>query len=200
MSATRRAFLAALVGAVLPVAIPARTPKLNIQTAGGTPIEERKKRQIERLARQYDLEKWTVTRDLVVEQATRPHAFPVLTLNGRFAEDDDVALSVYVHEQGHWLLRERHRPQISDLYDDLTRAVPGLPSAFPEGSGDERGTYLHLAVILLEWQGMEELVGRERARRVMELQMADHYTAIYPAVLGRRRVLEEILRRYSIAW
>jgi hypothetical protein len=36
----------------------ADTPKLHIRLKNGTPIEERKKEQIERLAKQYDLKKW----------------------------------------------------------------------------------------------------------------------------------------------
>ena len=130
----------------------------------------------------------------------RPHASPVLTLNGRFLDNDDRALSMYVHEQGHWLLSERYRAHMGGLYGDLKRAVPGLPTDFPRGSGDERDTYIHLAVILLEWQGMEELLGAARARAVMDLQKTDHYTAIYPAVLEHRAALEEVLRRYSIKW
>ena len=189
---------AGLLAVFVPAA--ADTPKLNISTKNGSPIEEQKKQQIERLAKQYDLKKLTITRDIIIEQGVRPHSSPVLTLNGRFLDNDDLALSVYVHEQGHWLLMERHRTHISDLYNDLKRAVPGLSTDFPQGSGDERGTYIHLAVIMLEWKGMEELVGAERARKVMDFQKTDHYTAIYPAVLEHREVLQKILHRYSIKW
>jgi hypothetical protein len=191
-----------VASALLAVSVPAAadTPKLNIKTKNGIALEEQKKQQIERLAKQYDLKKLTITRDIIIEQGVRPHSSPVLTLNGRFLDNDDLALSVYAHEQGHWLLMERHRAHIRDLYNDLKRAVPGLPTDFPRGSGDERDTYLHLAVILLEWQGMEELVGAERARKVMDFKKTDHYTAIYPAVLQHRQDLERILHRYSIQW
>lgn len=189
---------AVLLAAFVPAA--ADTPRLNISTKNGTPMEVQKKEQIERLAKQYDLKKWTITRDIIVEQGVRPHSSPVLTLNGRFLDNDDLALSVYVHEQGHWLLMERHRAHMNELYGELKRAVPGLPTDFPQGSGDERGTYVHLAVIMLEWQGMEELVGSERARKVMEFQRTDHYTAIYSAVLEQREALEKILQRHSVKW
>src|SRR5439155_16429116 len=41
------------------------------------------------------------TRDILIEQGATAHSMPVLTLNGRFLDDDDRALSQYVHEQGH---------------------------------------------------------------------------------------------------
>jgi hypothetical protein len=179
----------------------AQTPKLKIETKHGSPIEERKKQQMERLAAQYDLKKFTITRHIIIEQGVRPHSSPVLTLNGRFLGNDDLALETYIHEQGHWLLMEqRYRQHMHALYDDLRLAFSGLPTDFPRGSGDERDTYLHLAVILLEWQGMEEVVGAERARQGMELMKSDHYTAIYPAVLEHRKELESILHRYGVRW
>ena len=46
----------------------AQTPRLNIRTKHGNPLEERRREQIERLAAQYDLKKYTMTRDIMVEQ------------------------------------------------------------------------------------------------------------------------------------
>jgi hypothetical protein len=190
---------ALLLAAMLPAQ--AQTPKLKIETKHGSPVEERKKQQMERLAAQYDLKKFTITRHIVIEDGVRPHSAPVLTLNPRFLDNDDLALETYIHEQGHWLLMEqRYRQHMHALYDNLRLAFRGLPTDYPRGSGDERDTYLHLAVILLEWQGMEEVVGAERARQGMELMKSDHYTAIYPAVLEHRAELEGILRRYGIRW
>jgi hypothetical protein len=52
----------------------------------------------------------------------------------------------------------------------------------------------------LEWQAMEEIVGIERARKVIDFMKTDHYAAIYPAVIEHRDELQKILRRYSITW
>src|SRR3954464_8497043 len=98
----------------------AATPKLNIKLKNGTEVEQRKKDQIERLAQQYDLKKYTKTREILIEQGVRPHSSPVLTLNGRFVDNDDLSLAVYIHEQGHWVLMERlprmNRELLADLY------------------------------------------------------------------------------------
>ena len=176
----------------------AQTPQLHIKTKHGNALEEQRKEQIERLAREYNLKKFTITRDIVVEQGAMNHSAPVLTLNLRFLDNDDRALSAYVHEQAHWVLMERHRRDMGSLYDDLKRLFPNLPAEPPQGDGAERSTYIHVAVIMLEWQAMEELAGPERARKVMEFKQGDHYTAIYEAVLQNRTEVEKVLHRYNI--
>jgi hypothetical protein len=176
----------------------ASTPKLNIKLKNGTPLEQQKLAQIERLAQKYDLAKYTLTRDIVIEERAVAHSYPVLTLNGRFLNNDDLALSQYVHEQAHWVLMEHHRADMPRLYRDLKQRFPDLPVAPPKGDGLERSTYFHLAVIMLEWQAMEDIVGPERARRVLEWKQGDHYTAIYAAVLEHRAEVETILQRYAI--
>src|SRR5438067_3869759 len=80
------------------------TPKLKIRTAHGDRREEQRKEQIERQARDYNLKKYTLTRDIVVEEGVRNHSSPVLTLNLRFLDNDDRALSAYLHEQAHWVM------------------------------------------------------------------------------------------------
>jgi len=177
----------------------AATPALDLETRRGTPLEERKKAQIERLAQQYDLAKYTLTRKIVIEQGAVSHSMPVLTLNCRFLEYDDAALSVYIHEQGHWVL-SRHRGELRGLFEELRRALPGIPTAPPRGSGGEMDTYLHLLVILLEWQGLEDLIGPDRAKAVLDFKKTDHYTAIYEAVLENRERLQAIQRRHRIAF
>jgi hypothetical protein len=61
-----------------------------------------------------------------------------------------------------------------------------------------KDTYFHLVVCTLEWQGMEDLVGAERARRVIEWKQHDHYTAIYSTVLQNREKIEGVMHRYGV--
>ncbi len=187
--------LAALLFLTLPAL--AATPKLNIKTAHGEPREEQRKQQMERLAQQYDLKKYTRTRDILIERGAVNHSMPVLTLNLRFLDNDDLALSAYVHEQGHWVLSE-HRGELPDLYADLKRLVPNLATEPPEGSGGERDSYFHLVVNMLEWQAMEELAGAARARQVIDWKKGDHYTAIYAADITYREQIEKLMQRYGI--
>jgi hypothetical protein len=178
----------------------AETPKLNIKTRHGLPMEEQRREQMERLAKQYDLTKYTITRDIIIERGAMNHSYPVLTLNLRFLDNDDLALSAYVHEQGHWVLMERHRGDNPSLFEDLQRAFPNLEIEPPEGDGQLRSSYFHIAVCMLEWQAMEGLVGTQRALKVIEWKQGDHYKAIYAIVLNHREQVEKVMDRYNVKW
>ena len=178
----------------------AQTPKLSITTKHALPAEEERKQQMERLAQKYDLKKYTITRDILIERGAINHSYPVLTLNLRFLDDDDLALSAYVHEQGHWVLMERHRTDNPRLFQDLQHTFPNLDIQRPSGDGELRSSYLHIAVCMLEWQAMEDLVGAERARKVIDWKQSDHYKGIYSILLNRRVEVENVLNRHGVKW
>jgi len=178
----------------------AQTPKLKIKTKSGLPGEEQRKQQMERLAQQYDLKKYTITRDILIERGAINHSHPTLTLNLRFLDNDDLALSAYVHEQAHWVMMDRLRLDNPRLLDDLRRAFPTLDFRVPEGDGELRTSYFHIAVCMLEWQAMEELVGPERARKVIEWKQGDHYKSIYSIVLNQRAMVESIQNSHGVRW
>jgi hypothetical protein len=190
--------MAFAVSASFPVR--AQTPKLNIKTKHGLPMEEQRKEQMERLAKQYDLKKYTITRDIVIDRGAMNHSSPVLTLNLRFLDNDDLALSAYVHEQGHWVLLERHGEGNPRLFDDLQVTFPNLSIRQPDGDGELRSSYFHIAVCMLEWHAMEDLVGPERARRVIEWKQSDHYKSIYSILLRQREQVEAVLSRNGVSW
>ena len=186
--------------ALLRTRVEAQTPKLNIKTKHGFPMEEQRKEQMERLAKQYDLKKYTVTRDIMIERGAMNHSYPVLTLNVRFLGNDDLALSAYIHEQGHWVLMDRHRTDNPALFEDLQRTFPNMEIRVPDGDGELRSSYFHIAVCMLEWQAMENLVGSERARKVIDWKQGDHYKAIYSTVLNHREQAESVLGRNGVKW
>jgi len=191
-------FLFALL--MLAVSVQAKTPKLNITLQHNSAGEEKRKEQIERLAAQYDLAKYTITRDIVIDQQAINHSAPVLTQNLRFLDNDDRALSAYVHEQAHWLLMERHRGQAREMLPDLLRMFPNIDVTPPHGDGNQGTSYVHLVVLMLEWQALEDLIGVERARAVMEFKRQDHYKDLYATVMDHRREMEGFLKRYAVKW
>lgn len=178
----------------------AQTPRLKIKTKHHDPQEEAKKQQIERLAQQYDLKKYTLTREILIERGVISHSHPTLTLNLRFLDNDDLALSAYVHEQGHWVLTDRGPRRNGPLFDDLTRSFRIVDYSVPNGDGEMKSSYFHVAVCMLEWQAMEALVGADRARTVIEWKQRDHYKAIYAIVLNQRLEVESVLDRNGVAW
>src|SRR5215831_12607071 len=84
-----------------------KTPAVTIELAHGTDRERQTKTLLEQVLASYELKRYTFTRNVVIEERAINHAFPVLTLNARFANSADELLSSYVHEQLHWHLRER---------------------------------------------------------------------------------------------
>src|SRR5262249_55226684 len=103
----RRGWMGRMMATVLGlvVTLAARAPG-RIDLAHGTERERRTKDTLERLLGTYDLKKYTFTKRVVIEERAINHAFPVLTLNVRFASSPDELLSTYIHEQLHWHLRD----------------------------------------------------------------------------------------------
>jgi len=185
---------------LLSIGVSAKTPKLNITLKHDSAGEQKRKEQIERLAEQYDLSKYTITRDIVIDQQAINHSSPVLTQNLRFLDNDDRALSAYVHEQGHWLLMERHRGQVREMLTELIRTYPNIDITPPYGDGNQGTSYIHLVVLMLEWHALEDLIGAKRARAVMEFKRQDHYKDLYATVMDHRQQMEGFLNRYDVKW
>ena len=64
-------------------------PAIKIDLAHGTERERQTKTLLEQVLASYDLSKYTFTRHVVIEERAINHAFPVLTLNVRFAQSAD---------------------------------------------------------------------------------------------------------------
>jgi hypothetical protein len=70
----------------------------------------------------------------------------------------------------------------------------------PEGDGQLRSSYFHMAVCMLEWQAMEELTDASRARSVIEWKQRDRYKAVYAILLQHRDSVEAVLHRHGVQW
>jgi hypothetical protein len=53
---------------------------------------------------------------------------------------------------------------------------------------------------MLEWEAMEDLVGPERARKVIEWKQGDHYKGIYSLLLNERERVESVLNQHDVKW
>src|SRR5437763_1605258 len=189
-----------LVILAVSLCVSAKTPKLNITLKHDSAGEQKRKKQIERLAEKYDLTKYTITRDIVIDQQAMNHSSPVLTQNLRFLDNDDRALSAFVHEQAHWLLMEHHRGQVREMLRELIRLYPNIDVAQPYGDGHQGTSYMHLVVLMLEWHALEDLIGADRAHAVMEFKRQDHYKDLYATVMDHRKEMEGFLKRYGVKW
>lgn len=155
--------------------------------------------QLERLLDRYDLSPWLFTRDIRIDRSAIPHSHPVLTLHTRHLKDDDLLLSTFVHEELHWYLVE-HPAATEAAIEELKARFPKTPIGFPLGSSDERGNYVHLLDIYLEWRADRLLLGELRARQVMEFWASDHYTWVYRTVLDHEREIGDIVNRHGLLY
>ncbi|HEX2189462.1 MAG TPA: hypothetical protein VHG51_11215 [Longimicrobiaceae bacterium] len=188
--------LLALLGAPVQAAAQrSSAPDLRVDTHSGTPLEERGREQLLRLARQYPLEKWLFTREVRIRTGVIPHSHPVLTLNTRYLEDDHRQLATFVHEQLHWFLEARPGPTAAAVRE-LRGMYPEVPVGGGEGARDEHSTYLHLLVCTLELDAASELLGEARAREL--LGTSGHYRWIYRQVLTRTPQLRGVLERHGL--
>ena len=128
-----RALVKTLLLMAVATVLLAAAPKMKITLAHGTEREARTKAQLERVLSDYDLGKYTFTHEAVIEEQAINHAFPVLTLNARFADSEDELLSSFVHEQLHWHLRDRG-PAMQNAVAELRRVYPHVPVGGQEGA------------------------------------------------------------------
>jgi hypothetical protein len=186
----RLAVLALCIGGVVMA-----TPAITIDLAHGTAREQQTKTTLEQVLAGYDLKKFTFTRQVVIEERAINHAFPVLTLNARFASSPDELLSSFIHEQLHWHLRDRGRDQ-QEAIAELRRMYPSAPVGPPEGADSEVSTYGHLVDCYLEIVADRELIGPERTTAVV----ADkgHYTWIYATVLRDEKRISDLVDRHHL--
>jgi hypothetical protein len=170
-------------------------PAIEIHLAHGTNRERQTKTLLEKLLDSYDLSKYTFTRKVVIEERAVNHAFPVLTLNVRFAQSPDELLSSYIHEQLHWHLRARG-PDQQAAVADLRRLYPDAPIDFPQGAGTVFSTYGHLVTCYLEIQADRQLMGAERTDVVVSGK--GHYTWIYKTILADEPRIGAVVRRHRL--
>jgi len=153
---------------------------ISIKLAHNTDRERQTSEQLQKVIASYDLSKYTFTREVIIEERAMNHAFPVLTLNVRFADSPDELLSSFLHEQLHWHLRD-HDAQQKAAIAELRQMYPTAPVGLPEGADTAYSTYGHLVDCYLEIQADRELIGPNRTDEVIKNK--PWYTWIYKTIL-----------------
>jgi hypothetical protein len=170
--------------------------KIDIQLKNGSASEAGTKKRLEALFEQYDLSKWTFTKKVIIEDKALPHSHPVLTLNT--SDDKDLyLLSEYIHEQIHWF-EEAHPEQREMAIAELEGLFLTLPTSPPDGARGRHSSYLHLLVCYLEYEGLKELAGEEKARAVFEHWSQHHYKSIYKTILKDRAKVKSVAEKYKL--
>ena len=66
--------------------------------------KEKAREQLKRILSKYDLDPWIFTQRVQIVAGVDPHSHPILTLNTDFLDNDELQLSVFLHEQAHWFV------------------------------------------------------------------------------------------------
>jgi uncharacterized protein YijF (DUF1287 family) len=188
-------FLSLLLFLVLQTAV-AGDP-VQITLAHDLKKEHEAKAQLERILGKYDVAPFLFTRTVLIESGAIPHSHPVLTLNTRHLDSDELMLSTFLHEQMHWFLAA-HPADVALAVQELKQAFPALPVGYPEGAESEESNYEHLIVIDLEYKFTRQLLGDAAAGKVMAVWEGDHYTRLYATVLQHQPVIEAIAAKHGL--
>lgn len=194
----------AVAGAVCAGAIArAQMPAMSIELAHDSTNEQLAKAQLERLLTEYDLSRWIFTRKVRIEQGTRPHSHPILTLNTRYITNDRLSLAGFVHEQLHWFVAAKGR-DASKAIADAARRYPNAPESLSDGgAGSRSSTTLHLVVCQLEFESLRALLGADAARAILQEQIKEGtsglgYQWIYQRVLDDQQDLSALVRKHRL--
>ena len=160
----------------------ARGTTWTFQQTTGTEQETEAVRQLKRILGRHDLSKWTFTAVVRIDAQDIPHGHPVLTMNANHLDKDELVLAVLLHEEIHWHLSARIE-DAKKAVEEFRRIYPAVPSAPPEGARDEYSTYLHLIVNYLEYLALQQILGEDDARSILELWRQKRYRWIYGKAL-----------------
>jgi len=165
-----RTGLAILVAASLCMASPARA-----QSGTQTDIvftQEKKdeaRQQLRRILSAYTLDPWIVTQEVRIEAGVDPHSHPILTLNTRYLDDDEMQLSIFLHEQAHWFVSRSVRPFPPEDDEEPQAVIKDLRALYPHPpSAADYGAFVHLLVGWIELDAMAELIGEQEARQLLK--------------------------------
>ena len=160
---------------------------------------DRVRDMLQALRRRHDLSRFEYTRVIRVVPGGDTFSHPILTLGNRFADNEDLLLSTYLHEQMHWYLWHLGTPErdmVAPFFDELVRRYPEAPTELPDGARNYESTYLHLVINWLEVAATSEFIGRHRAMAVADVQRT--YRWIYRTVLRDWDALQELFERHGL--
>jgi hypothetical protein len=172
---------------------------VTVEAKRGTPDEIRTKQLLEDLLREYDVARFTFTRRVRIDEKATPHSHPVLTLSTRFmVRTEDCVIADYLHEQLHWYVAgqrgaaRRATREWRSLYGRAPRKRLG-------GARTRRSTLLHVTVNWLEVEALKQVLGPERALRILDAKAAGSvYPWVYQKVRDDGARIRAVLERYEL--
>lgn len=172
----------------------AQSPEITFTTKNGSDREKAVIPKVQEILSQHDLTKWIFTDQIIIEQFAIPHSHPVLTLSTKPQSQDEL-LSTLLHEQIHWYLDENTGSEKKAIAE-FRKKYTNVPVRNERGASDEYSTYLHLIVCYLEYKSLVELIGQQKAEKV--IREKNHYTWIYETVLKDQAYLGKVIAENNL--
>ena len=147
------------------------------------------KQNLLHLTQVYDLEPFMYSRRVDIDPKSKDHPYPTLTLSTKFADQPELILSRFLHEQFLWWIGSQPE-SLKKATTELKKAFPGLKSSdVPE-----------LISCYLEYESLKKLVGLSSARRIIH-HLAIKWkitTKLYQMVLRNSKAIKTPLLRHKL--
>lgn len=129
--------------------------------------EDEARQQLRRILSSYDLDPWIFTQEVRIEVGAQPYSHPILTLNTDFLDSDEQQMSIFIHEQAHWFVSQSV-PYRAPENGEEVEIIKELQQLYPNAPVSDYSAFLHLIVGWVELDAMVELVGEEKARKLLK--------------------------------
>jgi hypothetical protein len=167
---------------------------VDIRTAHGSERERQGSNALRAALADYDLRRYLLTDVVTVNEEIRGGFSHPLTLSPRMLLrlDPHGALSVFLHEQMHWI----HGPGLDAATTEAAMRWPDPPPP-PAGSYDAQSSWLHISVCSLEYVSLAEVIGEADA--VAALRGQQHYRWMYEQILADPAWARDLLGRHGLS-
>lgn len=167
--------------------------EISVSLKNNSEKERLTKELLQRVLKKYDLQKWTICRDIIIEEGASGYAFPVIRLSVWRHDTENGLLAQFLHEQIHWIEKDREE-QMEKLINKLKMKFPDVPIGRPEGGDNENSTYKHLIVCRLEFMALKEFLGEHKAKNIVLGNK--NYTWIRKTVINNGTAIDSIIKEY----
>ncbi|MBI2087069.1 MAG: hypothetical protein HYT69_02765 [Candidatus Zambryskibacteria bacterium] len=166
--------------------------QISISLKNNTEREQTAKELLERILNKYNLNRWILCKDVVIEQDATGKAFPIIRLSA-WKDNEEGMMAQFLHEQFHWIEKDKEE-QMNIAISELKNLFPNAPMDKPEGGGNENSTYNHLMICRLEFLALKEILGEETATRIVSGNK--NYTWIRRMVIERASNIDQVIRKH----
>lgn len=133
-------------------------------------LKEEARNQLDRIMNNYDLDDWIFTDVIKVVHGEDARSYPILQINTNHLDDDEVQLSVFVHENAHnFVADDAKDEEEEEVIRELRKLYPNPPEP------DQRNLYHHIMVVWLEFDALIEIFGEDEAENIIHRKI-DYYT------------------------